>query len=300
MSSPSISVAIPCYNDGYYLRRCLQAVAQQSMPPAEVIVVDDGSTDHTPDVCRDLERVLTCPLHYYYQDNAGVSRARNLAVDVLSGEHVIFVDADDELVRGAISAFESVISSTGAKWIVAPRQWERNGKIKRRAVHLPPTREERFALYLSKKLEFHISGACFAKELFDWIAFPEHMRFAEDRVLFALLLATSDPHVIDEPAVLVHPRANSLRSRATLADLIASPVHAEIFDHPLLPPEFQKFEDCWAACNARSICRRAYKEKEWALVVEWYRKMIANRRRYALNPRLTLRYLWAHLRLLAA
>src|SRR5690554_4147912 len=75
---PSISVVIPTYNRAPLLRRALASVICQTLRPKEIIIVDDGSDDETPLVCKELtETHQEFAVHYLRQDNQGVSAARN-------------------------------------------------------------------------------------------------------------------------------------------------------------------------------------------------------------------------------
>lgn len=87
----SVSVVIPTYNYAQYLGEAIDSALAQTLPPLEVIVVDDGSTDDTPQVLAaygDRIRVLR-------QMNAGVAIARNSGIGAARGEYVAFLDADD-------------------------------------------------------------------------------------------------------------------------------------------------------------------------------------------------------------
>jgi glycosyltransferase involved in cell wall biosynthesis len=89
-----ISVVIPVYNGAAFIQRCLNSVFAQTHPATEIIVIDDGSTDGTPDILRHNQpavRVIT-------QTNAGRSAARNRAINEASGAYVAFLDADDEFL----------------------------------------------------------------------------------------------------------------------------------------------------------------------------------------------------------
>ncbi|RFM36052.1 glycosyltransferase family 2 protein [Chitinophaga silvisoli] len=92
-----VSVVIPCYNHGHYLRQAIDSVLGQSHPHMEVIVVDDGSSDDTAAVCKEYgDRV-----QYIYVSRVGLSAARNIGIQHSHGEFLIFLDADDYLYPGA-------------------------------------------------------------------------------------------------------------------------------------------------------------------------------------------------------
>jgi glycosyltransferase involved in cell wall biosynthesis len=87
----TISIVIPSYNYAHFLREAIDSALGQTYPPLEVIVVDDGSTDATPEVLASYgERIRVIR-----QQNQGVARARNAGIAVARGEYVAFLDADD-------------------------------------------------------------------------------------------------------------------------------------------------------------------------------------------------------------
>ena len=95
---PLVSVVIPCYNQARYLAESVGSAVARNVR-VEVIVVDDGSTDHTAAVARTLDHALLIR-----QGNRGLAAARNRGLRAASGDFVIFLDADDRLLPGAIDA----------------------------------------------------------------------------------------------------------------------------------------------------------------------------------------------------
>ncbi len=89
-----LSVIIPCYNTAPYLHRCIDSVIAQTYSNLEIILVDDGSTDDTPEVC-DEYATKDVRIHVIHKTNGGVSEARNVALEIATGEFVTFIDSDD-------------------------------------------------------------------------------------------------------------------------------------------------------------------------------------------------------------
>lgn len=94
MKEYKISVIVPVYNASEYLEDCVSSILKQTYKNLEVILVDDGSTDDSLKVCKDIqlkdERVKVV-----HQNNAGPGAARNKGIDESTGEYVAFVDSDD-------------------------------------------------------------------------------------------------------------------------------------------------------------------------------------------------------------
>ena len=86
-----VSVVIPTYNYGRFIGEAIRSVLAQTLPPSEIIVVDDGSTDQTATVVEAFGDVV----RYIRQDNAGVCAARNRGVNESMSELIAFLDADD-------------------------------------------------------------------------------------------------------------------------------------------------------------------------------------------------------------
>lgn len=93
-TEPVFSLVIPCYNLGSYASECLESVRAQTFENFEVVCVDDGSTDGTA-ALLDEWALRDARFNVLHQGNAGVSAARNLGLDAVTGMYVLFVDGDD-------------------------------------------------------------------------------------------------------------------------------------------------------------------------------------------------------------
>ena len=88
--SKKISIIIPVYNGELYIKECIESVINQSYKNIEIIVVDDGSTDNTYEILKPYKNIK-----YIYQNNQGVSVARNKGIREATGEYIVFCDSDD-------------------------------------------------------------------------------------------------------------------------------------------------------------------------------------------------------------
>lgn len=105
-----ISTIIPAYQSARDLPRVLEACSRQTLAPHEIIVVDDGSTDATPDVCR----AHAATIDYIRLENGGVARARNIGARRATGDLLLFLDADDILLPHALATLAEGIQREGA------------------------------------------------------------------------------------------------------------------------------------------------------------------------------------------
>jgi glycosyltransferase involved in cell wall biosynthesis len=118
-SRAEITVVIPCFNDGYFLAASLMSAASQTLPPIEIIVVNDGSTDpRTLKILHDLKKPGVTIID---QDNRGLAGARNTGMHNAKGKYIYFLDADDlivpqclEKLSGLLEKQESAIAAVSS------------------------------------------------------------------------------------------------------------------------------------------------------------------------------------------
>ncbi len=92
-----VSVVVPCHNQAHYLDEAIESVLSQTYPHVEIVVVNDGSTDNTGEVAGQYPGVRCI-----HQEQAGLSAARNAGIRHTIGEFLVFLDADDRLLRNAL------------------------------------------------------------------------------------------------------------------------------------------------------------------------------------------------------
>lgn len=125
MSTPIVSIIVPCYNQAQYLDEALQSVFNQTFIHWECIIVNDGSFDHTEVVANEWV-AKDSRFVYLYKENGGVSSARNLGIENAKGEFIVTLDADDKygftfiekaLAIALVNKEIGIVSSWGAFFV---------------------------------------------------------------------------------------------------------------------------------------------------------------------------------------
>ena len=145
---PLVSVIIPVYNGEKYVSSCLDNMMAQTYRKMEIIVVDDGSNDHSAEIARQYPVKLIS-----HEKNRGLSSARNTGIDAAQGEYIHFMDVDDsinndyyrEMVE-AITAMEADIACGG---MVNEKHSYKTQRFKKRKVYVSP-RDKMRVTYVGK------------------------------------------------------------------------------------------------------------------------------------------------------
>lgn len=215
------SVIIPAYNERSTIRRCLDSVLQQLPKDAEVLLIDDGSTDGTIVICREYAAKFPC-ITLIEKPNGGVSSARNAGLDLAKGEFVLFVDADDAVTGDYFAVIDAALKDLPDMLLFdkhimgvpgAPRRSRGRGHI--------VVGRERTAYFVSKCLRRQvlnlITTKAFRREIIEeyGLRFDERLDIGEDKAFaFAFSLkAESVKKIRDELYFLSVDDPNSLSRR---------------------------------------------------------------------------------------
>ena len=106
MEKPRFSIIVPVYNVKEYLKECMESLISQTFLNYEIILIDDGSTDGSSDLCDLYKGKKT---HVIHQHNNGLSAARNEGIKNASGDYLLFVDSDDYISINALEKFSDVL-----------------------------------------------------------------------------------------------------------------------------------------------------------------------------------------------
>ena len=176
-----ITVIVATYNTSKYIKKCIDSILNQTIQNIELIVVDDGSTDNTKDV---IAQINDKRLKYIYKKNGGVSSARNLGIDLSTGNYIMFVDSDDYIDKNFIEVVYNYAIKTGCDIV---RCGYRNVDLKGKVIN-----EVKYSLgnivfnkdsmdLIMKNIFFGYGGGVFLKkDIIKNVRFDTSIKFAED------------------------------------------------------------------------------------------------------------------------
>ena len=118
MAQPLVSIIVPVYNGEKTIERCLRSIQNQSYSNIEVLVVNDGSSDHTDRIIKKYAQ-RDSRFRYIEKENSGVSDSRNVAMEQAKGDYFQFVDGDDWLVKQATEEFVNTALTYGCDMVIS-------------------------------------------------------------------------------------------------------------------------------------------------------------------------------------
>lgn len=206
-----VSIIVPIYNAEKYLDSCIQSVLRQTYTNWELILIDDGSTDKSGRIAEEYgfadERITV-----FHQKNLGVSLARNQGIDEATGNYVVFLDADDELIEDCLAKTVNIAEETNAD-VVAGRSCENQKLFQDRIIW---TGAE--ALENSLKDHLFTYSACaklIRREFIGKTRFTPDIRINEDSYFVFQLLCKQNVFVLTNDVIYFY-RANSESSSRTV------------------------------------------------------------------------------------
>lgn len=193
VNNPLISVIVPVYNVELYLEKCVQSICRQTYKNLEIILVDDGSTDKSGQMCDEFA-LKDSRIVVYHQKNTGQAGARNYAISIAKGDFIGFVDSDDWIADDMYEVLLTSLQNNDADISVCGRFSVRGEAIKESPrFHLDnetvmDNREaiNRFLTY--QAMDSSLWDKLYKKELFDGVKLPLGY-ISEDVPVVYMLLA---------------------------------------------------------------------------------------------------------------
>lgn len=199
MKHPLVSVIIPTYNRADWLKEAIDSVLSQNYPACEVSIVDDGSTDLTRELVADYGQQL----RYFYQQNQGVSSARNLGIRTATGKYLALLDSDDLWLPSKIAQQVVIMEQRPELQLCHTEEiWIRRG------VRVNPKKKHQkyggyIFPYCLPLCVISPSSVMIRRTLFDNIGyFDETLPACEDYDLWLRITKTYPVHFIDTPLIV--------------------------------------------------------------------------------------------------
>lgn len=184
-----ISIIVPVYDVENYIRPCLNSIINQSYRNLEIILVDDGSTDGSGDICEEYSK-SDPRIQVIHKENGGLSDARNKGMRYAAGEYIMFVDSDDVISEYLAEYLYQLITETGADiGICDPVHCGPNEKI----TFEKETKRQIFSaekaiceMLYQKSFLVAAWGKIYRRRCLDEILFPVGMLFEDSAVMYRI------------------------------------------------------------------------------------------------------------------
>ncbi len=267
-----LSVIIPVYNAESYLSKCIDSVLSQDVP-LEILLVDDGSSDGSADICRCYAKRDT-RVRYFRKENGGVSSARNVGLDNALGEFITFADSDDQVIGGSYrTMLDEFVNSTADLVCCGIVRQDERGQIVDHYGILPERTVLNSIEAMSSCLEtngpigFTVYAKIFRASLFAVetpFRFPEGQLMEEAYVLPHIFVKCRSIVHIGEAGYIYALRSNSYTTKPLSEECYAiyDTVQRYETELPMLFPQFDMtllFK--WRVKNCTNIYRTALKQK---------------------------------------
>jgi glycosyltransferase involved in cell wall biosynthesis len=290
------SVIIPTYNYAHYLDRAIDSVLhQQFEPAAEVIVVDDGSTDHTPDVAAEYGTRI----RYVRQSNQGVSVARNRGIEAAQAEWIVFLDADDRLLPTALSQFAGSIRKHSAARLHFGHYFSIDEEGHRREAFRRPSMREplkNFEAFVRRLFTISRGTACYHRTVFNRIRFPVGITHGEDLVVDGQVLACFPAASCGRPLAEIYDHPGRCRDTVSRLKDCGTAVVDALFDPAILPDSAMLLRPLFLSRWYLTLGRAAFLANDFAEARQFYRLAAHHRWTSLLHVTHGMRYLESVLR----
>ena len=258
-----LSIIIPVYNVAVFLPETIQSVLAQDLQDFELILVDDGATDGSGDIC-DRFAQMDPRVRVIHQANAGVSAARNAGLEAARGEFIGWVDSDDIIEKDMYAVMLSLAEKYGAQIVQCEhdRLSTLNGAARgSAAITLDgPAFVRRIFTKQGGRYTNQVAlwSKIYKKELLDDIRFPVGQTFEDDQQVYKVCLKADT--IVDIPDILYHyiKRENSIITGVSPKKLLDR--QAALLDRllylPVVLPDLE--EECarsFFICSAQNLCQ---------------------------------------------
>ncbi len=213
-SNPKVSIVVPVHNTHPFLRACVDSLTSQTLSEIEIILVENGSTDNSLELCRQLAETDD-RIKFIKIEKADLSSARNAGARIAIGEYIGFVDSDDTVMPNMFAEMFDV-ANENALTIVSCNFCKKydNGKTKKcysqdGAMKIVSPKEAT-SLILRGKIPVTAWSLLYHRSLFDKLQFPEDMYFEDRASTFRFMAEAQKVGIINKALYLYFQRSQSI------------------------------------------------------------------------------------------
>ena len=237
-----LSVIVPVYNVEEYLPRCIDSILAQTYENLEILLVNDGSRDHSGAICDEYAR-KDSRIRVFHKENGGQSTARNLALDAMTGEFLTFVDSDDWLEPDAYASMMALAMEEEVKLVSAGR-FDVSARTGEKKLGLCPKKQEVLSaeemlgrLFTWDGCDSSPCDKIFHSSLFAQIRFPSRSNCEDVAIVYRLVEAAGTVAMLPKPIYNYYHRKGS----TSYASLSERTYYFEEYTETILPYIQQKF-----------------------------------------------------------
>jgi len=271
-----VSIIIPTYNYAAYLPRAIQSCMRQSYGNLEIIIIDDGSTDATADAVRNLDdhRVV-----YHYQENQGVSAARNRGLELAKGDFIAFLDADEYLTDDSVETRVTIMLDDPDMDFVttAACSVDDTGRTSFRPADAGKdiVSTELCEALLLKRIPYTTSAVLMRGSHARKFQFAVDLNNGEDLVFFSKVFFERKGCFLTKPTAVSFSHPDSLRHNIANLKKQGMGLIEAIFDDPYFEGRLDHIRAAFTADRCFELFRRFYRSGDLKLAREHYRKALS-------------------------
>jgi glycosyltransferase involved in cell wall biosynthesis len=280
-----VSIIIPTYNYAAFLPTAIRSCLDQTYKPIEILVVDDGSTDNTKDVIKEFNNHIT----YLFQENRGVSAARNRGLELAKGDYITFLDSDDHLTNDSLELRIEILKKHTDIGIVFTstysKTWGKEELRHRPKIKKPIISDKFYEDLLLRKIPFQTSATLMRSSIAKRFRFPTHLSNAEDIVYFTKIFFSTKGFFLPNPTAVNLRHPGSLRHN--VEEIREDGFIEAVFDDPFYNGALDRLRKRCTAHRYLELSRRFSLSRETKLAKKYYIKALS------VSPKaiLKLRYL---------
>ena len=227
-----ISVIVPVYNVEPYLEEAMESLLHQIYTDLEIILVDDGSTDGSGEICNRYQK-KDYRIKVIHQENRGLSAARNAGLDICKGEMIAFLDSDDAFCKDMLQKMSDAMIESGADIVecnfalykdihhMNPQQIRKKKKCIPPEVNRTGLYQKRDSLLmkLDGKIAPNVWNKLYNRKVWNTIRFPEGQNYEDLDIILPLLREAESVYILDEILMMHRKRSGSITSTHTFENI---------------------------------------------------------------------------------